>query len=193
LSNRYRVRWLGAGFLAGLFALLLGFGFVVQGDYARSWELQRDFWSQVVELSPDIEKDTVILIEPTGLEQTKYIDANTWNMPRILNNIYSFPEHWEWFEQPRVYWLWPTWREWIWLEDNTFRIDEATTLPPSGYFKNTQADNVILLEMQNGKLARVGPELVIEGKTFTLKTGDRTSAPDFPHGVLYPLLINHAK
>ena len=194
LTKRSGLQWLGSGFLAGLFSLLIGFGFVVQHDYARSWELQRTFWTQVVALTPDIEKDTAILIEPTGLEKTQYIDANTWNMPRVLNQIYTFPEQWEWYEEPRVYWLWPTWRDMIWVDGTTtFRIDEATTLPPSAYFKNTQAENVILLEMQNGQLVRVGPELIIEGKTFVLKTVEDASSPDFPHGVLYPLLIGSGK
>jgi hypothetical protein len=192
LTKRSGLQWLGSGFLAGLFSLLIGFGFVVQQDYARSWELQRAFWTQVVALTPDIEKDTAILIEPAGLEKTQYIDANTWNMPRVLNHIYTFPEQWEWYEEPRVYWLWPTWREMIWVDGTTtFRIDEATTLPPSAYFKNTQVENVILLEMQDGRLVRVGPELIIEGKTFILKLAGEASSPAFPRGVLYPLLVDN--
>ena len=86
-TKRFRVRWVGVGFMAALFSSLIGFGFVVQRDYALSWDLQQDFWSQVVDLTPDIEKDTVILIEPTGLAKTKFIDANTWNMPRVLSSI----------------------------------------------------------------------------------------------------------
>jgi hypothetical protein len=192
LTKRSGLQRLSSGFLAGLFSLLIGFGFVVQQDYARSWELQRAFWTQVVALTPDIEKDTAILIEPAGLEKTQYIDANTWNMPRVLNHIYTFPEQWEWYEEPRVYWLWPTWREMIWVDGTTtFRIDEATTLPPSAYFKNTQVENVILLEMQDGRLVRVGPELIIEGKTFILKLAREASSPAFPRGVLYPLLVDN--
>jgi hypothetical protein len=192
LTKRSGLQWLGSGFLAGLFSLLIGFGFVVQHDYAQSWALQRTFWTQVVALTPDIEKDTAILIEPAGLEKTQYIDANTWNMPRVLNQIYTFPEQWEWYEEPRVYWLWPTWREMIWVDGTTtFRIDEATTLPPSAYFKNTQVENVIILEMQKGQLVRVGPELMIEGKTFILKLAGEASSPAFPRGVLYPLLVDN--
>jgi hypothetical protein len=191
LTKRFRVHWIGVGFMSALFSLLIGFGFVVQRDYARSWDLQQDFWSQVVDLTPDIEKGTVILIEPTGLAKTKFIDANTWNMPRILNNIYTFPEYWEWHEEPRVYWLWPTWREMIWIDGTTmFRIDEATTLPPTVYFKTAQIDDVILLEMQEGKLVRVGPELIIEGIALPLKPIEEISSPRFPYGVLFPLLID---
>jgi hypothetical protein len=80
----------------------------------------------------------------------------------------------------------------IWVDGTTnFRIDEATTLPPSAYFKTTEAENVILLEMPDGLLFRVGPELIIEGKTFMLKLTGEASSPAFPRGVLYPLLVDN--
>ena len=36
------------GAVAAVFALVLGFGFVVQRDYQRAWEYQREFWAALI-------------------------------------------------------------------------------------------------------------------------------------------------
>jgi hypothetical protein len=143
-------------------------------------------------LAPDLERGTVILVDPAGLEETRHIYANNWNLPRVLNHIYTFPEHWEWDDQPRVYRLLPDWKERIWVEGTTFQVNEATTLAPSAYYRTTSTNNVILLAMDESQLVRVGPELIIEGQTFSLKWIEKISAPDFPQGVLFPLLIDES-
>jgi hypothetical protein len=95
--------------VSGLLALLVGFGIVVQKDYARAWELQQRFWTSLLEVVPDLEEGTVALVDPAGLADTRYIDANTWNLPVILPLLFEFPA--DWSRVPAVHRLIPDWRE----------------------------------------------------------------------------------
>ena len=51
---------------------------------------------------------TVILVDPAGLIDTRHSDANTWNLPLVLQYIYEFPSDWD--PAPKVHRLLPDWR-----------------------------------------------------------------------------------
>jgi len=175
--------------VTGWLALLLGFGVVVQKDYARSWDYQREFWIQLVELIPDLEKGNVILVEGTGLEDTRYIGANTWNLPRILEQIYEFPNEWDGYDIPRVYRLTPNWDDYILGEEGFLHLNARTTVAPRSYDRAVDPSGVIFLKTLDNQLIREKEDLMIMGSQVELKTFDLVLTPAFPPGRSYDLLI----
>jgi hypothetical protein len=179
-------RWLWLA-VAGLLALQVGFGLVVQRDYVRSWQEQRSFWTQVVRLCPDLREGTVVLVDPTGLQDTTQIGANTWNLPRILDQVYAFPEGWP--EPPRVFRLAPGWQAAIMTEDGRFRLDATTVSAPPSLYRTVDSLSVILLTSASGQLARQPGPLVIGDDAFVLQTPAAEPQTQLTAGPLYALLI----
>jgi hypothetical protein len=173
--------------LAALLALLVGFGFVVQADYAQSWRDQRSFWVNLVRLCPDVGEGTVILVDPTGLHDTRQIDANTWNLPRILNQIYVFPSDWE--EPPRVYRLVPGWEEYILTEDGRLRIDASTVIAPPSLYRTVASIDVILVDTESGEFTRRRGLLEIGGREHALHEFGSPMLPDLSPGFLFGYLL----
>ncbi len=168
-------------------AALLSFAWDVQQDYVQSWDNQQEFWRQVVELVPDVEQGTVVLVEPEGLRDTVQIDANTWNLPRILPRLYQFPDDWD--EPPRVYRLVSNWQAHIVEEGGVFRLFNLTVTAPSDAYKSTRVSEVVFLDAENGQLRRADGQLEFSGYSFELKSGREPRLDDFETTYLYDLLI----
>jgi hypothetical protein len=181
-----RRRWLAALPLAILLGFLVGFGFLVQKDYARSWSLQRAFWTDVLRLSPDLEEGTVILVEPEGLVETRHIDANTWNLPRILDQILTFPEMWE--TPPRVFRLRPGWEDRILTEDGGFILNGGTVAAPPSLYTEVASNHVIFLDWRGEELVRRTEPFLLGEAEFALKPIG-SAAQGIGRGFLYPFLV----
>jgi len=188
VTTAVRKRFIGTMINASIFTLLVGFGFIVQTDYRDSWEYQKAFWTDVVRLTPDITNGTVILIDPHGLQYTRYTDSNTWNLPRILDQIFVFPNSWE--NPPRVYRLHPSWQPNIVTEDGLFQINQTTVSAPSDHFTVTHSLDVILLETTQGGISRRSDQLEINGIPYPLKDASAGEYVQFDKGILYNYLIN---
>jgi hypothetical protein len=187
IAGSLKAKWIGTLILAMFFALMLGFGFVVQDDYIRAWVFQREFWSDVVPLIPDMEDGTVILVDPSQLRDTLYIGANFWNLPRVLDQIYRYPS--EWVEPPKVYRLIPDWQKHIVTEGGQFQLNASTTFTPSSTFKDVASSNVVLIETNTGKPVRRTEPIIIDGVEFPLKNLETIDSPRFDEGYLFDLLI----
>lgn len=187
LANILRKKVIGTLLLAGFFATLMSYGFVIQRDYRVSWEYQQEFWSEVIQLVPDVEENTIILVPPEGFRDTRQIGANTWNLPRIFDQIYHFPA--EWKNPPRVYRLIPGWQSHITTNTGSFRLDVSTTIAPPSLYQIVEPSHVIWLEPGIGHLTRRTTPIPLNGKEFALKA---TSAPVLnmlDKGFLYNYLI----
>lgn len=187
IQNR-NYRRLAIGVLALWFSLLVGFGFVVQKDYVQAWDYERAFWSSLLPQIQDIQNGTVILIDPNGLKKTRQIDANTWNLPRILNQIYTFPA--EWKKPPRVFLMVPGWEAQLVDQNGLFSLDARTTLAPPSLYTTANSTDAIVFDTQGGKLARLTAPLSISGKIYPIKVPANQAAPAFEKGPLYSLLVN---
>ncbi len=179
-----------SGILAVYFALMVGFGFVVQRSYVRAWELQRTFWAEVVRLCPDLTPGTVILVEPTGIEDPRFIYANQWNLPRVLDQIIAFPSGWD--APPRVYRLAPDWQANLVQADGSIRLDAATVVAPPSLYGSAESREVIFLESGGGSLRRIGHELVVNGTPVPIRGLPQGQPPAFTSGFLYALLVGPA-
>jgi len=153
--------------LSGYFAGMCGYGFVIQKDYVNAWIYQQEFWNQIIQLAPDIQDSTVILVEPSGLKNPRQIDANTWNLPRIYDQLFQFPSSWK--NPPRVYRLTDNWEDNLVSEDRRFQLNVLTTVaPPSLYGEFTPLD-VIFIHSSGDKLTRRTEPLPVGDSQYELK------------------------
>jgi hypothetical protein len=103
-------------------------------QHSQTGRAQKSFWTDILNLAPDIENNTVILVDSPSLQRYgKQINPFVWSMPSVLSSIYKFPRDWQ--NHPRLYLL------------NSF--DEA-----SDFWSNIVIDDnrKFLLSGENGSL-----------------------------------------
>lgn len=171
-------------------SLVLGlnfaFGFTIQKDYQRSWELEKQFWQDLLPLIQDVRDGTAVLVEPGGLEDPLFINANTWNLPRILPQLYEFPPNWE--KHPQVFRLVGGW------EDNIVRIPGYFTLDGSNVYANMRVfgdfaqKNTIFISNDKGEFMRLF-EFDLNGEILILKPAGKSNLEGLKTKPLYDLLI----
>jgi hypothetical protein len=180
-------RWVVNLTLAGFFALMVGYGFVVQNDYVRAWQLQKDFWRELLPLIDDAGDGTVILVDPSALTDTRQIGANYWNLPRVLDQIYTFPA--EIKDIPRVHRLEAGWQKTLVTPDGRFQVNATSVYGVPDYFGEFDPGNVILIQQENGRLVR-RQVIRLNGHDYWLKQYNLWTAPlSLWPGFLYNLLI----
>ncbi len=189
VSNEFGKKRFGILVIAGMLSLLIGFGSLVQKDYVASWQYQKSFWQQILNLVPDLEKGTVMLVEPDNLQETRYIGANTWNLPRILNLVFVFPDDWELFDIPRVYRLTPDWEDDILGEEGLLHLNARTTVAPRAYDRAVDPSKVIILKQVDGQLARVSGPLRLGGFMVNFKP-EHDIQSTYPKTEFYDFLID---
>jgi hypothetical protein len=182
-------RWRGPlhFMIAAWLGLLAGYGFVVQRDYVLAWQYQRSFWSDLVKLLPDVGEGTSILVDPQGLEDTRQIGANYWNLPRVLEQLYVFPE--DWSVPPRAIRMEKGWRENTSVQDGGLVLDATSTYAPASIYGTVSPENTILIEVVDGKPVRDTGPLAIANRSLSLKPMTGTGEPPYPHAFLYQLMI----
>lgn len=173
--------------LAAWLGLLSGYGFVIQRDYRLAWTYQRQFWTSLVRLIPDVSEGDSILVEPQGLLDTRQIGANYWNLPVVLGQIYDFPK--DWHAPVWAYRLTETWQQGILGANGELTLDAATVFAPPDTFRDIAPSSAILVETEAGKLTRKAGPIEIGGSQVMFKRTQMQGEPPFPHGFLYRLLI----
>jgi hypothetical protein len=168
-------------------ALLVGYGFMIQRDYRLAWQYQREFWTSLIQLVPDSGPDTVILVTPDGLKDTPQIGANTWNLPRILNQLYIMPNGWQ--KPPRVYRLESQWEQHLVESDNLFVINVTTVTAPPSLYGEVPSNHVIFINTSSGVLDRQTQPLTIGSNSYPLKQIGSPVLPQLDKGLLYSLMI----
>lgn len=130
-------------------AVIMGYRVLIQEDFARSWQYQREFWSQVFELAPDLESGTLLLANG-DLPETHYILTHSWIDPILLNLFYRIPAEWE---SPRLY---PTIdnEDELWTGDP----DSFTIYWGDPFIYSFSSGNVIVLEYDGERLVRSDAE-----------------------------------
>ena len=178
---------LGAALIAVWLALLVGFGQVIQEDYRQGWASQRRFWSSLVDQIPDVGAGTVVLVEPRPLGDVTQIGANTWNLSRVLEQLYEFPE--EWSAPPRVIRLQPDWRSHILSGEGPLSLSWLSVLSPESVWGEVEGKDVILFLDEGGVLVRQSGPMDIAGQMTSLMTTEARGEPPYAHGLLYDLMI----
>lgn len=188
LGKVYQKKNLVTVILAAFFALLIGFGVLVQQDYSLAWQYQRAFWTDLVRLSPDMNNETIILVEPRGLPKTKQRSAIDWSTSFVLKLIYQLPNSRS--DKPRVHLLIWDWKKNIASGTHSFALNRSTIKTSvSNYFGTVDSSNVILLESKNKQLTRRTEPLTINNQKFPLKQRTTLVESPFEKGPLYDYLI----
>ncbi len=199
IANNYRKKYIGTALLATFFALLIGFGLVVQQDYILSWQYQKAFWTDIDVLCPDMTENTVILVDNHKmLRGVKQIQSFFERPSVVMSKLYKFPKDWR--PQPKLYYLRKNWKETIVSTKNLWQLNNITTTAPgpgygalkstdrSNYYTNTESSNIILLEAQGGKLNRVF-SVIINDKVFSLKQKQNSQLLPLKKGIIYQYMI----
>jgi hypothetical protein len=178
-------------------SLLLSFSINLQNHYAFSWKYQQIFWSDVLELAPDITQNTVILVEAPNLQYGKQINPFDWSVPSVLDSIYRFPRTWEF--PPRLYILYynnnaEEWKKMI-QEDGSFLLSNKNNGVKYHYEweadRLVKSSDVILLVEEKQHLVRKNQLITFNGKSIFLKHNDTNySLPPFPTSLIFPKLIS---
>jgi hypothetical protein len=178
--------FLGIGLLALYLSLLVAYRFSIQLDFAQAWQNQQVFWRQAIEETPDFADGTLIFVLEHDLPRTRFILTNSWADPIVLQQIFRFPSRWE--TAPRLFVVPADWTESVVRDGDqlTWEVPPATW---KAHWETLPDSNVILLEMQNGKLVRRFGSIMIQGRAFRLKPLPPMASRHWKEGTLYPLLI----
>lgn len=173
-----------AGLIAALLAFLIGSAFIVQLDYRNAWDYQQTFWKALLPVIEDVENGEVVMVDPQGLIDSWQIEANTWNLPRVLPQLFSFPAGVE--DPPRVYRLLEGWE----LEMGEFIVlDERTTQAPPSLFTTVDPKNAAFIEMSSGLPVRLSELILEDGSVVTFKVPSSDHHMSYPTTKLFEFLI----
>lgn len=171
-----------AVYLSGLTA----YCFSIQLDFKQAWKNERSFWTQATAELPDLTDGTIVFVLNHDLPMTRFILTNSWADPTILYQIYTFPADWQ--TPPRLFVVGSNWTETVVRTGDQLEWQiPAATWP--AHWETLPNGNVILLEMENGRLVRRFGSLMIDGEELRLKPLPATVSPDWPEGTLYPYLL----
>lgn len=181
--QRTTFRSIATAALAGWLGLMLGFGVLVQQDFARAWELQQRLWTSLLPAVPDLEDGDVLLVDPQGIIDTRYIHANVWNLPLVLQYLVDYPAAWE--DPPTVHRLLPDWRE----RALTNPI-ELKVLNFEWEYVVTSWERTIILETEGGQVSGLLDTLELQDTRHRLRPRSNAVAGGIKPGPLYSELIN---
>jgi hypothetical protein len=198
IARRFRMRSAATIVVALYFSLLVGYGVVIQADFTRAWQHQRSFWTSAVGLLPDVTDGTVVFLVNKDLPETRFILSHSWANPLILSQLFDFPAHW--LSPPRLFVVPEEWSRGLAIVDLgsdsgigkhlEWMVPEATWESHVEVFPDA---NVIVLEMQGGKLVRRQGTVNIGGVEFRFKPLSPNSKLNFEKGPLFNVLIGSAK
>jgi len=145
--------------------------FVVQYDYVRAWEYQRSFFSQLVLLSPDLQRDTFFVVRWRSKTQPGFgpvgrppsIGALRYGMQVALLSLGG------WGSSPRIYFVQTgQWKDYLVLQRDGKLHWTASDIPGGGIMTIpgpiTPGRILLVQEDDDGRLTRLDNEdLVIGG------------------------------
>jgi len=184
--RKRELRTLFMGLLALMLGLNFAYGFVVQRDYQRAWQLEQEFWGDLIPLIQDVQEGIAILAEPAAFQDVLQIGANTWNLPRVLPQLYHFPEDWE--QPPRVFRLIDGWQNNIVRLPGYFTLDGSNVYASNRNFGDFVQKQTIFISAAEDGLARRTEPLPLSGMR-EVKPVSEPVLSDFPTRPLYDLLI----
>jgi hypothetical protein len=176
---------LGAALLSAYFALAVGYYVTIERDFMRSWQLQRQFWQQVVACCSDVQDGTVLLYELDPNVPTTFIFANSWADPLVLEQTFRFPS--EWRVPPRLFGL-TGWRSRV-VSEGQRLLWWVPGASWDEHWEDLPQGNVILLRpASDGRVERVTGNIALDRGTLHLK--DLGQPMKWPPAQLYPYLLN---
>jgi hypothetical protein len=185
-ANAYRLKNYAVVVLALYLSLLVAYRFSIQFDFKQAWENEREFWTSAIENLPDMTDETVVFVLDHDLPKTRYILTNSYADAIILAQMFQFPGDWK--NPPRLFVVHNDWTEHLIREGDHFKW-EVPTAALWSHWEVLPNSNVILLEIDHGKLARRFGSINVNGQTLELKPMPPNAKMSWEKRPLYDYLI----
>ncbi|MBN2257970.1 MAG: hypothetical protein JW704_09115 [Anaerolineaceae bacterium] len=179
------VRFIVVPLLAAYMAFFVGFGFVVQNEYRLAWSYEKRFWSDLLPQIQDAGENKITLVAACSIPETTQIGANTWNVPRVLEQLFVFPSSWA--APPRVYRLLPNWQESILTEDGKITLQITNVEAPPSLYGEFDPSQIIFV---GSEMHRESGPLNINGTTINIAAPGEPVLDTYPKAILYHLLFD---
>jgi hypothetical protein len=165
--------------------LLVGYNSYAQKEFVISWQYQRGFWKTILKLVPDLDENTVIIMDGYR-SPTKFIDSHhIYNDMILLGKLFTFPAQWK--THPMLFVLWGDWRESLVQTQKDELILKSPYLDNSIALKDSSV--VIIAANQMNELIRIDSTVTLKGKVLNLKPKSESTIPTFVKRKLYNYLI----
>lgn len=166
-------------------AFVVGYRVSIQHVYIRGWEYQQSLWSQVLQVAPDLDDGTVILIDRETEFVTEYGYGIDWSSYLVLPLLFDFaavddvrPPHLLFNAQNKF--------GFAWIGGET----QPDLLRYHIRQLNVGAGNVIVLDWDNGVLTRSSSSTVmIAGREVVTKAFTESRLQSLERRPLYYLMI----
>jgi hypothetical protein len=178
-------RLITVSIFASILPLMFVFGFQIQADYRLAWEHQQKFWEEILPLIAPAKNGTAILVAPSVFHDVEQIDANTWNLPRVLPQLFDFPD--EWTTPPMVYRLVPGWEKNILNVEGKFDLFNLTVTAPPSTYRVVHSSTAIFIGEEDGSMERKNM-ITIGGASYSLFSGNEGVLGQFEGALLLRLL-----
>jgi hypothetical protein len=188
VADAYRFRNRALFVLALYMSLVVAYRFSIQLDFCEAWQDQRSFWTNAIEKLPDMKEGTIVFVLDHDLQRTRYIASNSWADDLLLRQILTFPKQWK--NPPQLFVVDDRWTESVFREGHTLKWAVGWS---GGNWDVLQNANVILLEMETGKLMRRFGVINIGGEELELKPLSPEVSRDWQKGPMYSYLIDETR
>ena len=193
IGRRVHLFYPAAAFVGLYLSLLVGFAWRVQDGFAREWQEQRTYWTEIVTLCPDAGPGTVVLLRGAYPPESDFILTKSWADYLVWRELFRFPPG----RPPPIlvdFDAWPTCLDWH-AEDGTLRwarLPDRHYGPVDG--QPLPANNVILIEARQDAgryhLVRVGGTADVAGHPLAARPVPASEGrPAVPRGTMYGLLV----
>jgi len=205
LLRANRMGWIAAPILAAYFATLVGFAFIVQKNFVIAHDGpggQREYWTRLVKLCPDLHDGTMVLIEGTWPSNNWYALPRSWSDPLALMEMYDYPSGMS--NRPLIVPV-PADRSWtgnfkrhgdrrfVWTKELPSYISRLAGNPLHYVARSPnlemEENDLILLRAEAGRLERVEADVVVDGSIVHFRPAPSDRGLPYPPGTLYPLLV----
>jgi hypothetical protein len=190
VANAYRLKNYAIIVLGLYFSLVTAYRFSIQLDFKQAWENQRAFWTGAIANLPDMTDETIVFVLDQNLPKTRYILTNSWADAIILRQIFQFPGDWK--NPPRLFVVHHDWTDHLVREADQFKWE----VPNATWWSHWEVlpdSNVILLEMDHGRLVRRFGSINIKGQTLELKPMRADATMSWQRGPIYAYLIEQER
>ena len=135
-----------------------------------------------------MKEGTIVFVLDHDLQRTRYIASNSWADDLLLRQILTFPKQWK--NPPQLFVVDDRWTESVFREGHTLKWAVGWS---GGNWDVLQNANVILLEMETGKLMRRFGVINIGGEELELKPLSPEVSRDWQKGPMYSYLIDETR
>jgi len=179
------LRQIATGILAVHFAVLLGYRHSIQLDFARSWILQRWYWTNIVEaIGGHMTESTVVLIDGADMPRSRYIRTYSWFDPLVFEFLFHIPSGWR--RPPAA----------LPLFNGTTHLESREGVSSAFFAERPRwypllEGNVILVQQSDGRLLRSkAPSATLQGLQVSLRAPVNDPGTELETRPLYNLLID---